>query len=111
MGFHKKLQGLDLLPEVLKIKNTLLEMKFDLYWIDDSGLRMQKYFTEVHVIPENERLRILVHDDGLVLDETEEIAKIVARIALEFGYRQGANLVDPHDNSMYESDDEYYKYF
>jgi hypothetical protein len=54
--------------------------------ISDSYLRMQKYYTEIHVIPEEERLRIRVHDDELGLEKTDEIAKIIAKITLEFGY-------------------------
>ena len=95
----------------MKIKNTFTKKGFELYWVDDSGLRMQKQFTELFIMPETDRIRISVHDDGMGLEETDKAAVIAAKIALEFGYRQGTNIIDPITNGTIESDDEYYKYF
>lgn len=110
MSYSKNYVGFANLPEVKELKSILIKRGYSVEWCDDMGLRMQKWFTEIHFIPESDRLRLCIHDDGLGEEETDEVLKIAAEIVLKHGYRQGTNIVGKN-HGMLERDDEYYKYF
>lgn len=110
MGIFKTYKGLKELPEVKELINVYHERKYSLNWCDDDGLRMQKKFTEIHFIPEDDRLRLCIHDDGMGEKETEKALRIGRDVVLKYGYRQGIKKVDKN-GGLEESEDEYYKYF
>ena len=110
MGYHKDFKELSELPEVKEIIEVLRARKYSLEWCDDSGLRMQKMFTEVHFIPETDRLRVLIHDDGRVEPETDKALKIAEIIFLKHEYKKGEDILDGKGGYI-ESNDEMYKYF
>jgi hypothetical protein len=97
MGFYKKYSGCGNLPEVQELKELFLKRRYHLGWCDDNGLRMQNGFTEIHFIPENDRLRLCIHDDGMGEKETDIALKLASKVVLKYGYKQ--------------VEDEYYKYF
>ena len=112
MGFHKNYKGLCDLPEVQELMTTFLKRNYCLYWCDDTGLRMQKRFTEIHFIPEADRLRLCIHDDGIGEKETERALKIGADIVTKYEYKQGQNIFDDYRHGgLKECEDEFYKYF
>lgn len=104
MGFAKRYEGLSELPEVKELIDTFLNEKYYFNYCEDIGLRMQKAYTEIHFIPETNRLRVCIHDDGMGTEETDKAIKIAKNIVEKYGYHQGDNEKDE------ESDDEFYKY-
>lgn len=110
MGYHKSYKGLSELPEVKELIEVFSKRKYYLGYSEDIGMRMQKRFTEIHFIPEIDRLRLCIHDDGMGDKETEKALKIGAEIVKKYGYRQGNHIIRK-DRSLEESEDEYYKYF
>jgi hypothetical protein len=110
MGYSKPYKGLNKLPEVIELRNTLLQRGYVLNYCENMGLRMQKYFTEIHFIPEDDRLRICIHDDGMGEKETDIALNIAKEIVLKYGYKQGENKFNIF-SGYEESDDEFYKYF
>lgn len=105
MGFHKSYKGLDQLPEVKELIDVFMERGYTFGYSEDMGMRMDYYPTEVHFIPETERLRLCIHDDGMGEEETDEAIKIAKSIVEKYGYKQG------DEDSDEESEDEFYKYF
>lgn len=110
MGFYKHFEGLSELPEVKEFIKALKVRKYSLWWCDDSGLRMQKRLTEIHFIPETDRLRVCIHDDGIGDSETDKALKIANQIFLKYGYKEGEDILDGKGGYL-ESNDEMYKYF
>ena len=110
MGGWKDFKGLSELPEVKEIIEALIDRKYILAGCDDSGLKMQKWLTEVHLIPETDRLRVCIHDDGAGDSETYETLKIAEKIFLKYGYINGEDILDGKGGYI-ESNDEMYKYF
>ncbi len=108
MGQHQNIQGFSKFIEVREIIETFRSRKYSLEYSSDSGLHMLKYPTKVHLIPETDRLRLLIHDHGLNKSETYKALRIAEIIVLKYGYRRGENIIG---SGFEESDDEFYKYF
>jgi hypothetical protein len=110
MGYHKEYNGLSELPEVKEIIEVLRARKYSLEWCNDYGLKMQKMYTEVHFIPETDRLRVFIHDDGMVVPETDKALKIAEIIFLKYEYKKGEDIHDGKGGYI-ESKQCMYKYF
>ena len=110
MEYHKSYKGLNKLAEVKELKKTFLKRGYSLGYCEDMGLRMQFQYTEIHFIPETDRLRLCIHDDGMGEKETNVALELGAEIVLKYGYTQGTGELDGN-GGFKESDDEYYKYF
>ena len=107
MGYLKNFQGLCDLPEVKEIIKVFISRNYTLD-CDDGGLYMDKFPTEVRLIPETDRLRLVIHDDGQDVSETYKALRIAEKIVLKYGYKRGENIIG---SGYEESDDEFYKYF
>jgi len=106
MGYSKSYKGLESLPEVKELIEAFLKRGYMNCHCYDSGLRMQKMFTEIHFIPETDRLRLCIHDDGMGEKETDIALEIGKKIVEKYGYKQGN-----HSLNEEEWEHEYYKYF
>ena len=106
MGYSKQYKGLNNLPEVKELMEIFIKNKYSLHYCEDMGLRMQKIYTEIHFIPETDRLRLCIHDDGMGEKETDKALKIGKKIVEKYGYKQGN-----HSLNEEEWEHEYYKYF
>jgi hypothetical protein len=108
MGYSKNFQGLCDLPEVREIIKVFIPRNYTLD-CDEGGLDMDKFPTEVRLIPETDRLRLVIHDDGQDVSETYKALRIVEKIVLKYGYRRGDNIIN--GSAFEEIDNEFYKYF
>jgi len=106
--FHRDYKNLENLPEVKELIKVFKSKGYELWDCSSNGLRMQKYFTEIHLIPEYNRLRFLIHDDGMGEDNTNIAWNLGKDIVLKYGYRQGVNILDSN-NGFIEHESEFYK--
>jgi len=106
--FYKNYKNLETLPEVKELIKVFKSKGYELWDCSSNGLRMQKYFTEIHLIPEDNRLRLLIHDDGMGEEITNVAWNIGKEIVLKYGYRQGVNILGGN-NGFIEHESEFYK--
>ena len=109
MGHSQEFEGFSKFSEVREIIKTFRSRKYSLEYCSDIGLYMFKYPTEVRLIPETDRLRLVIHDDGQDVSETYKALRIAEKIVLKYGYKRGENIII--GSGFEESDDEFYNYF
>ncbi|MFM8319171.1 MAG: hypothetical protein ACKOAV_12490 [Bacteroidota bacterium] len=90
MGYSKNFQGLCDLPEVREIIKVFIPRNYTLD-CDDRGLYLDKFPTEVRLIPETDRLRLVIHDDGQDVSETYKALRIVEATLNRFGLNKKSN--------------------
>jgi len=105
----KIFHGLSELPEVREIINVFLPRNYTIENCDECGLYMHKSSTSVKLVPETDRLRLVIGKGDPDKSERYKALRIAEKIVIKYGYRRGENIIKR--SKFEETEDEFYKYF